>query len=226
MKNVRTRLKKAFSVHGTMKTPSREATLIIDTLRKPKPHTAEREKTRARHYRGSWHGEMGRTPRPRIWAGGKGWLRVYAPMPGPATLHQSVSPFAPDTSTATQTIIFVAGQVERKPPGYLEEVFPSQLWPRGMGKSSAALRAADPRTWASSEPGHLEFSIHRWLEASETTPSHPQGLTARPPSSSYPGEPCCGHSSDLRHVQPGAKPHCEPTAQTTPRKTRQDSWPL
>jgi len=82
MKNVRTRLKKAFSVHGTMKTPSREATLINDTLRKPKPHTAEREETRARHYRGSRRGETGTTPRPRIRAGGKGLapgLRLAAP---------------------------------------------------------------------------------------------------------------------------------------------------
>lgn len=52
MKKVRMRLKNAFRVHGTMRRPSSEATFIIDTLRKPKPHTAEREEMRGRHYQG------------------------------------------------------------------------------------------------------------------------------------------------------------------------------
>lgn len=56
MKNVRTRLKKAFWVQGTMRRPSSEATFIMDTLRKPKPHAAEREETRGGHYQG-WGGE-------------------------------------------------------------------------------------------------------------------------------------------------------------------------
>lgn len=108
MKNVRTRLKKAFSVHGTMKTPSREATLIIDTLRKPKPHTAEREETRARHYRGSRCGEI-RGNAPEIPDLGR--RKRFSP-----SLHPRISPFAPGASTATQTVTFVVGQVEIKPP--------------------------------------------------------------------------------------------------------------
>lgn len=124
MKNVRTRLKKAFSEHGTMKTPSREATLIIDTLRKPKPHTAEREETRARHYRGSRRGEAGRDPQTPDPGGWKGWLRLHAPA------RRSVSPCAPDASTATQTVSVVAGQVEMKAPGCLEEAYPEPAWER------------------------------------------------------------------------------------------------
>lgn len=85
MKNVRTRRKNAFWVHGTMKSPSREATLIIDTLRKPKPQTAEREETRARHYRGSRRGEMGRVRSPPEQGGWKGLA--------PASGHPSISPF-------------------------------------------------------------------------------------------------------------------------------------
>lgn len=122
MKNVRTRLKKAFSEHGTMKTPSREATLIIDTLRKPKPHTAEREETRARHYRGSRRGEAGRDPQTPDPGGWKGWLLLHAPT------CQSVSPCALDASTARQTVSVVAGQVETKPPGYVEEAYPEPAW--------------------------------------------------------------------------------------------------
>lgn len=76
MKNVRTRRKNAFWVHGTMKSPSREATLIIDTLRKPKPQTAEREETRARHYRGSRRGVGGEGPEPPPRAGRVGRARA------------------------------------------------------------------------------------------------------------------------------------------------------
>lgn len=48
MKYVSTRLKNAFSVHGRTRTPRREARLISETLRKPKPHTVEeQEQTRA-----------------------------------------------------------------------------------------------------------------------------------------------------------------------------------
>lgn len=48
MKYVSTRLKNAFSEHGRTRTPRREARLISDTLRKPKPHTVEEQKqTRA-----------------------------------------------------------------------------------------------------------------------------------------------------------------------------------
>ena len=43
MKYVSTRLKNAFSVHGRTRTPRREARLISETLRKPKPHTAEEQ---------------------------------------------------------------------------------------------------------------------------------------------------------------------------------------
>lgn len=47
MKYVSTRLKNAFSVHGRTRTPRREARLISETLRKPKPHTVEeQEQTR------------------------------------------------------------------------------------------------------------------------------------------------------------------------------------
>lgn len=101
MKNRSTRLKKAFWEHGTMRTPSREATLIMDTLRKPKPHAAEREETRARHYRGS--------RRARTRAGGKGWLR--------------------GCSSCDKTVVFGAGKVGVKPRGSLEKVFPFQGFP-------------------------------------------------------------------------------------------------
>ena len=48
MKYVSTRLKNAFFVHGRTRTPRREARLITETLRKPKPHTVEeQEQTRA-----------------------------------------------------------------------------------------------------------------------------------------------------------------------------------
>lgn len=122
MKNTSTRLKKAFWEHGTMRIPSREAALIMDTLRKPKPHTAEREETRARHYRGS------RRARPR--AGGEGWLQGCSPCSG--------------CSSCDKTSVFAAGKVGMKPPGSLEKVFPN--WPQ-CGRSRAVLRAADPRPW-------------------------------------------------------------------------------
>lgn len=38
-----TRLKNAFSVHGRTRTPRREARLISETLRNPKPHTVEEQ---------------------------------------------------------------------------------------------------------------------------------------------------------------------------------------
>lgn len=54
-----TRLKNAFSEHGRMRAPSREARLIRDTLRKPKPHTVEEQK-QAR----AWVTEGGALPPP------------------------------------------------------------------------------------------------------------------------------------------------------------------
>lgn len=65
MKYVSTRLKKAFSVHGRTRTPRREARLIRETLRKPKPHTVEeQEQTRASITEGggvlaAWGGRFG-----------------------------------------------------------------------------------------------------------------------------------------------------------------------
>lgn len=219
MKNVRTRLKKAFSVHGTMKTPSREATLIIDTLRKPKPHTAEREETRARHYRGSRRGETGRTPKPQIRAGGKGWLRVYAPAV-PECLSLCSGRFNCDTNHH-----FCCRAGGNEATRLLGRGFPKPTPASQHGKSQRCAQGSRSktlgiiRTWMSG----ILFSIRWWLQVSEATPSHPWGLTARSPSSSYPRELCCRHSSDLRHVQSGEKTRCEPTTQTTRRKTRQES---
>lgn len=47
MKYVRIRAKKTFLVQGTMKTPSREARLISETLRNPKPQTVKQIERRA-----------------------------------------------------------------------------------------------------------------------------------------------------------------------------------
>lgn len=65
MKYVSTRPKKAFSVHGRTRAPRREARLIRETLRKPKPHTVEeQEQTRASITQGggvlaAWGGQFG-----------------------------------------------------------------------------------------------------------------------------------------------------------------------
>lgn len=174
MKNVRTRRKKAFWVHGTMKSPSREATLIIDTLRKPKPQTAEREETRARHYRGSRRGGTGRVRSPPVRAGGKGSRQLYVPALGPASRHPSISPFAPAASTATQTIGCGAGrggngstQQPALPPSHSEKVFPKPAPALRSGKNERRARGGQSKTLgiAGTRTRGSSFSTRRRLEA-------------------------------------------------------------
>lgn len=110
MKNVRTRRKNAFWVHGTMKSPSREATLIIDTLRKPKPQTAEREETRARHYRGSRRGVDGEGPEPPPRAGWVGRARAGLRAPEQLSLLLRMLPLR------HKPWVLVRGWGKTKPP--------------------------------------------------------------------------------------------------------------
>lgn len=193
MKNRSTRLKKAFWEHGTMRIPSREAALIMDTLRKPKPHTAEREETRARHYRGSGRAR----PRGR-------WGRLAAP---------GLFPRAPKCSSCHKTVVFSAGKVGTKPPGFLGKGFPRAGPSVGEAELCSGQLIQDlGNCW---DWDRCELDEHLLVAGgsaspsrSQVTPSHPQELTAESPP--HPAIPEA-QSLSWKNLT---------TAQSTARKTR------